>query len=187
MSCITDETLGSNPTILWIKQFIWWNRKENVSVFQQLFTEAGQKRGFCCFPSFIPKKSTFQWPALTTMSSFSSKALENTTHHTHYIPTAPHPHPHQLLHWLWHWECTVMALEVKTQGSLTCHSHTLSSTLGNSSVHIHTRDCYTLEGFGIWAISLNINTTSFLNHTLCNLVSKLYHQRIAFTEFLMKL
>lgn len=44
-----------------------------------------------------------------------------------------------------------------------------------------------LEKPAVEAISLDVNTTTFLNHTLCNLVSKLYHQLIAFAEFLMKL
>lgn len=114
----------------------------------------------------------FQWPALTIMRSFSSKALENRTHHTHPDHTIP-PSTSAASLVLALGMCSKWLQREKPEAlGQVILTYTSSSTLGNSSVHVHTYDCYTLERFGTEAISLDINTTTFLNHTLCNLVSK---------------
>lgn len=60
-----------------------------------VLTEAGQF-SFSFSPSPGPKEPIFQWPALTTMISSSSKALENFTYHVHFMLSTLHLHPCKL-------------------------------------------------------------------------------------------
>lgn len=106
---------GSNSTILWIKQFLCWNREKSMSKSSRKCTDYSWSKKIIrwiirwMLYSF-GAESIFQWAALTVKSFFSPKAAANTTHHTA-------PHPQQQLHCLWPWECAQMASDLKTQSS----------------------------------------------------------------------